>query len=489
MLHGLFISLEVFALVTKLQFLILFGTYIQMSDKPIQYTTDQQKAFEQFLLFLRAQSLRKLWILTGFAGTGKSTLIAHLVKQMHQEKLNFRLLAPTGRAAKVLSNYAGFSASTIHRHIYFSNGELSTQQLKLAKNLHKNTVFFIDEASMLSSASAFEANNLLEDLLNYVYNGENCHLVFIGDPGQLPPVGQEDSIALHPKKMLLAYDSLTIWHSHLNEVVRIKAGSTILETVTQLRCMEHFMLPIFKNFSVQKQGNVHRIHGGEFQEFLEQSIAEVGADESMLLTLSNKRANQWNLQIRNRLFYREEIFEKGDVLMVVKNNYHWLDPSSKMGFIANGEIARIERVRKFEACYGFEFALLDLSFVDYPEQGTLSCLVHVQSLLEEGPNLPREVLKKLFYNIEAEHWDIKNKQKRYREVIKSPYFNALQVKYAHAVTVHKAQGGQWAHVYVDYGYLPQDRRDQSYLRWLYTALTRASEQLYLLNFPEEFFEN
>lgn len=453
----------------------------------LQFTNDQQQAFAQFLDFLRTPGQRKLWVLTGYAGTGKSTLVAHIVQQMQQEKLGFKLLAPTGRAAKVLSNYAGFPASTIHRHIYFSGGELSTQQLTLAKNLHKNTLFFVDEASMLAAANPYEGNNVLEDLLNYVYNGDHCHLIFIGDPGQLPPVGQEDSIALHPQKLAEAYHSLEIWHSHLSQVVRVASSSSILTAATFLRNKNAFELPLFPPITNDKSSNVRRIHGGEFQDYLEQSIAQVGTDETILLTLANKRANQWNLEIRNRLFYREEVLEKGDLLMVVKNNYYWLDPSSKMGFIANGELARIERVRKFEAYYGFEFANLDLRFVDYPELGSVSCLVHIQSLQEEGANLTRETLKKLFYAIEAEHADIKNKQKRYREVMKNPYFNALQVKYAHAVTVHKAQGGQWAHVYVDYGFLPEERKNQSYLRWLYTALTRASEQLYLLNFPDDFF--
>lgn len=453
----------------------------------IQFTPDQHRAFDQFLVFLRAKELRKVWILTGFAGTGKSTLVAQLVQQMHQEKLSFKLLAPTGRAAKVLSNYAGFAASTIHRHIYFSGGELSTQGPTLAKNLHKNTLFFVDEASMIAASSAHEANNLLEDLLNYVYNGENCHLIFIGDPGQLPPVGQAYSIALRPQELAEAYSSLVIWHSHLEQVVRVKAHSEILHAATYLRQKTQFKLPLLPACPAETAASVQRIHGGEFQDYIEQSYAAVGSDETILLTLANKRANQWNLEIRNRLFYREEVLEKGDILMVVKNNYFWLDPASKMGFIANGELARVLRVKKIEAFYGFEFAHLDLRFVDYPEQGDISCIVHLQSLLEEGPNLSRAELSRLFYAIEAEHTDIKNKQKRYQQVLKSPYFNALQIKYAHAVTVHKAQGGQWAHVYVDYGFLPEERKNEGYLRWLYTALTRASEQLYLLNFPDDFF--
>ena len=459
-----------------------------MMTQQLIFTSDQNQAFEQFLVFLRAHEARKVWVLTGFAGTGKSTLIAHIVRQMHQEKLSFKLLAPTGRAAKVLSNYAGFPASTIHRHIYFSGGELSNQGLSLAKNLHKNMLFFVDEASMLPASASFEANNVLEDLLNYVYSGENCHLVFIGDPGQLPPVGQEHSITLLPKLFLEAFPSLFIWHSHLSQVVRVKENSGILSVATFLRQKQTYILPILPKLKNLEDATVLQIHGGEFQDYLEQSIADVGTDETILLTLANKRANQWNLEIRNRLFYREEVLEKGDVLMVVKNNYFWLDPSSKMGFIANGELARIERVKKFEAYYGFEFAELDLKFVDYPDQGSITCKVHLQSLLEEGPNLNRDLMRKLFYAIEAEHADIKNKQKRYKEVLKNPYFNALQIKYAHAVTVHKAQGGQWAHVYVDYGFVPEERKNAAYLRWLYTALTRASEKLYLLNFPEDFFE-
>lgn len=453
----------------------------------LQFTSDQDQAFGQFLNFLRANELRKVWILTGFAGTGKSTLIAHIVQKMSTEKLNFKLLAPTGRAAKVLSNYANFPASTIHRQIYFSGGELSNKGPTLAKNLHRNTVFFVDEASMIAAKTTHETNNLLEDLLNYVFGAENCHLVFIGDPGQLPPVNQDNSIALHPKELLLAYSSLFVWHSHLSQVVRVKDTSGILYAATHLRQQNNFTLPLLRLPKKEAIPTVVRIHGGEFQEHLEQSYREVGTDETILLTLANKRANQWNLEIRSRLFYREEVLEKGDIIMVVKNNYYWLDPNTKMGFIANGELAKVVRVKKIEAFYGFEFAQIDLRFVDYPDQGDISCLVHIQSLFEEGPNLPREIMAKLFYSIEAEHADIKNKQKRYQQVLKNTYFNALQIKYAHAVTVHKAQGGQWSHVYVDYGFLPEERKNLAYVRWLYTALTRASKKLFLLNFPDEFF--
>ena len=447
-------------------------------------TSDQNRALEQFAAFWHADQLRKVWVLTGFAGTGKSTLIAGLTQVLRLEKVNFKLLAPTGRAAKVLGNYADGAASTIHRQIYFSGGELAQAGLTKARNLHKNTLFFVDEASMLADADTMEANNLLEDLLNYVFTGENCHLILIGDPGQLPPVGQDYSIALKPQQLLERYPSLSIYHAHLNQVVRVTEQSGILACATKLRGFDSYQLPLFA--ALDKQ-SVQRVQGGEFQEYLESSYGKVGTDESILLTMSNKRANQWNREIRNRLFYREEVLEKGDILMVVKNNYFWLDPNSKMGFIANGELAKVDKVRRFEAQYGFEFAYVDLSFVDYPDQAPLSCWVHLASLDEESPSLQRETLKKLFYAIEATHMDIKNKQKRYREVLKDPYFNALQIKYAHAITVHKAQGGQWAHVYIDYGFIPEERKNAQYIQWLYTSVTRASEQLYLLNFPDDYF--
>ncbi|MEN9743694.1 MAG: hypothetical protein RLZZ65_1499 [Bacteroidota bacterium] len=450
-----------------------------------EFTPDQDAALRQFAQFWQAKETRKLFILTGYAGTGKSTLMAGLTQVLKAERVNFRLMAPTGRAAKVLSNYAQHPASTIHRQIYFSGGELAQSNLTKARNLYKNTLFFVDEASMLADQDTMEADNLLEDLLNFVFTGENCHLIFIGDPGQLPPVGQEHSIALQAEALQNRYPSLHIWPAQLNQVVRVAQDSGILKWATHLRGLTEFQLPLFERLAYQ---DVQRINGAEFQEYLESSFSEVGADESILLTMSNKRANQWNREIRNRLFYREEVLEKGDLIMVVKNNYFWLDPESKMGFIANGELAKIDRVRKLEAHYGFEFAFVDLRFVDYPEQEALSCWVHIASLAEEAPSLTRDSLRKLFYAIDEDYQHIKNKQKRYKEVLKSPFFNALQIKYAHAITVHKAQGGQWAHVYVDYGFLPDDRKNLQYLRWLYTSLTRASEKLYLLNFPDDFFE-
>jgi exodeoxyribonuclease-5 len=275
-----------------------------------------------------------------------------------------------------------------------------------------------------------------------------------------------------------------VFSSQLCEVVRVKENSAILKNATFIREKENFELPFISEIDEQ---STFRCEGAEFQEWIEQSYDQVGAEDTIVLTLSNKRANQWNQEIRQRLFYREDVLERGDLLMIVKNNYFWLDPISVMGFIANGELAKVERVRKVEQQYGFEFVHLDLSFVDYPEVPSASVIVHTASLTEESPNLKRDKLSQLFYAIEKDFSDEKVKSKRYQKIMKSPYFNALQVKYAHAVTVHKAQGGQWKHVYIDYGFIPEEMKTKNYLRWLYTSVTRATEKLTFLNFPKDAF--
>jgi exodeoxyribonuclease-5 len=275
-----------------------------------------------------------------------------------------------------------------------------------------------------------------------------------------------------------------VFSSQLCEVVRVKENSAILKNATFIREKENYELPFITEIDEQ---STFRCEGAEFQEWIEQSYDQVGAEDTIVLTLSNKRANQWNQEIRQRLFYREDVLERGDLLMIVKNNYFWLDPISVMGFIANGELAKVERVRKVEQQYGFEFVHVDLSFVDYPEVPSVTVIVHTASLTEESPNLKRDKLSQLFYAIEKDFSDEKVKSKRYQKIMKSPYFNALQVKYAHAVTVHKAQGGQWKHVYIDYGFIPEEMKTKNYLRWLYTSVTRATEKLSFLNFPKDAF--
>jgi exodeoxyribonuclease-5 len=448
-------------------------------------TDDQQLAIDLFCKFLFSEGKLELFILSGYAGTGKSSLVAAIVKSLKHLRKKARLLAPTGRAAKVLSNFAKEPAYTIHKQIYFSGNEVVGQKVTLAKNLYKNTLFFVDEASMIGGADLYEGGNLLEDLLNYVYQGENCKLVVMGDQGQLPPVGQEDSPALSIDYLKQNYPKVTIFQSSLSEVVRINNESSVLENATFVRSIIDYQTPLIARTDLKE---TIRINGLELKEHLETSYEQVGLEETILLTLSNKRANSWNNEIRNRILYREELLERGDVLMVVKNNYHWLDPKSNIGFIANGELVKIKRFIKSEKLYGFNFAHLEISFLDYPDESDLKLIALTDSISAESPNLSRDKMKELFFAIEKDYAYERNKQKRYQLILKNPYFNAIQIKHAYAVTVHKAQGGQWEHVYLDYGYVPDEMKNRNYLKWLYTSITRTTKKLYLLNFPDELFK-
>ncbi len=448
------------------------------------FTEDQNNAMEVFLRFYNSENQFCLYILQGFAGTGKSSLVAAIVKSLQEIKIKTRLLAPTGRAAKVLSNFAKIPAYTIHKQIYFSGNELSIKKPTLAKNLFENTLFFVDEASMIGISDKNNETNLLEDLLNYVYQGKNCKLIFMGDSGQLPPVGQIDSPALSSLFFSENFPKITVFKAELKNVVRTTENSSILTNATFIRDKSIFAAPFFR---IINNKETFRFAGGDLQDYLETSYNEVGMDQTILVTLSNKRANQWNQEIRGRILLREEIFERGDILMVVKNNYFWLDPQSEIGFIANGELIKVKRIIRFEDLYGFHFVHLEILFLDYPDETEKTVIVMTEAILEEAPNLKREKLKELFFAIEQDYLYEKNKQKRFQLVLKNPYFSALQVKYAYAVTVHKAQGGQWKHVFLDYGFVPDDLKNENYIPWLYTALTRASEKLFLLNFPDEFF--
>ena len=448
------------------------------------FTEDQKNAMDVFIRFFNSENQFCLYILQGFAGTGKSSLVAAIVKSLQEIKIKTRLLAPTGRAAKVLSNFAKIPAYTIHKQIYFSGNELSIQKPTLAKNLFENTLFFVDEASMIGISDKNNETNLLEDLLNYVYQGKNCKLIFMGDSGQLPPVGQIDSPALSSSFFSENFPKITVFKAELKNVVRTTENSSILTNATFIRDKSIFAAPFFR---IINNKETFRIAGCDLQDYLETSYNEVGMDQTILVTLSNKRANQWNQEIRGRILLREEIMERGDILMVVKNNYFWLDPQSEIGFIANGELIKVKRIIRFEDLYGFHFVHLEILFLDYPDETEKTVIVMTEALFEEAPNLKREKLKELFYAIEQDYLYEKNKQKRFQLVLKNPYFSALQVKYAYAVTVHKAQGGQWKHVFLDYGFVPDELKNENYIPWLYTALTRASEKLFLLNFPDEFF--
>lgn len=457
------------------------------------HPTDHQLALiERLTHFIASTERNHLFILAGYAGTGKTSILGALVKTMVANKMRCKLLAPTGRAAKVLSLKSNQIALTIHKQIYRrQSGPDGAVRLALQPNLHKYTTFIVDEASMigdytLTKEGGVSERNLLEDLMEYVYSGEGCKLIFLGDEGQLPPVGADFSPALNERYLKEHFFGLKIETYRLTEVLRQSKDSSILENATRLRAhqQEEFDYP---RFVLEKKGDLIRIQGGELQDYLESSIDQYGLDETIVITRSNKWANNYNNQIRARILWYEDLLCHGDCLMVVKNNYYWLDDTSKMGFIANGEIMRINRVMKHESMYGFEFVRLLVDFIDYPEVTDLEVLVFKETLNTEGPNLSRERLKNLFFAIEEAYLYEKNKRKRYELILKNPYFNALQVKYAYAVTCHKSQGGQWASVFIDPGYITEEMLTSEYFRWLYTALTRATQRVYLVNFADEYF--
>jgi exodeoxyribonuclease-5 len=457
----------------------------------LQATDEQAEVMEHLTRFVVEPVDRKLYVLTGYAGTGKTTLLGAFVKNCVAHRIKVVLMAPTGRAAKVFSNKAERSAMTIHKRIYrkvsVDGGGI---QLALAPNSAKNTIFIVDEASMIGDYTLTDkgivgARNLLEDLIEFVYKGENCSLIFVGDEGQLPPVGSDFSPALSQEYLSHSFSALELYIGRLKKVLRQADDSDILLNATRLRSAQEFFYPRLK---LRENQDLRKIEGGELLDALETAYSTFGRDETIFITRSNKRANQYNQHIRNRILWFEEELCSGDLLMVVKNNYFWLDEKSEAGFIANGEIATVKRIMRIEELYGFRFAKVRLQLIDYPDMGDFETIVLLDTLSVEAPALDRDSMKKLFFAIEEEYLDEHNKKKRYEKIMKNPYFNALQIKFAYAITCHKAQGGQWSCVFLDHGYLTDEMLDTSFFRWLYTGFTRASEQLNLVQFYPEFFE-
>ncbi|HIP32582.1 MAG TPA: ATP-dependent endonuclease [Crocinitomicaceae bacterium] len=454
-------------------------------------TEHQQELLQQLETFIRKKDGKNLFVLTGYAGTGKTSVLGAFVKALNHYKVKTKLLAPTGRAAKVFSHKSNQEAGTIHKHIYRRKSKVEiTAGLSLQKNLFKNTVFFVDEASMIGDYTmtkdgGVSARNLLEDLIEYVFTGENCKLILIGDAGQLPPVGSDFSPALSLEYLENHFSDVSLYSYHLVEVLRQAEDSEVLRNATLLRNTAWIDYP---KFQLKKGTDLVRISGLELQDELESSFGNFGQEETILITRSNKQANQYNQHIRARILWYEELLCSGDCLMVVKNNYFWLGDDTKIGFIANGELIKIVRVRKVEEMHGFEFAHVIVRFVDYEDLGDVELIIHTESLTVEGPSLSRERMKELFYSVERDYAHFRNKKERYDAILADKYFNALQVKYAYAVTCHKSQGGQWSDVYIDQGFINEEILGQDYYRWLYTALTRATNKVYLVNFKDEFFE-
>ena len=451
-------------------------------------TAEQQEAIETFGHFLLDPHPHAVMVMTGSAGTGKTTLAGAIVRTMVRLKQRIMLLAPTGRAAKVFALNSGSTAYTIHRKIYRQKtftGDMSGFHLNA--NLQRDTLFIIDEASMVSNQGIGEARfgsgYLLDDLIKYVYEGDNCRLLLIGDTAQLPPVGEEESPALQPAS--LSGYGLTVYHSALNVVLRQSQESGILYNATVIRDMIVRDGPtLLPKIRFQGFADIQMVPGDELIESLDSSYSCVGLDETIVVTRSNKRANIYNRGIRGTVLGREEELTSGDMLMVVRNNYYWTEKEkSALEFIANGDRASVRRVRNHRSYYGFRFVDATLVFPDY-DDFELQATVMLDSLMSESPSLTHEQGEALLQGVLADYADIPLKHDRMEKVRSDIYYNALQVKYAYALTCHKAQGGQWDHVYLDQGYMTDDMVTPDYIHWLYTAFTRATKKLFLVNWPE-----
>ena len=467
-------------------------------DFSYRFTPHQALAVKYLARFLTTPVPQAAFILKGFAGTGKTSLVGALVKTMKRLQRQVVLMAPTGRAAKVLSGHAGERAYTIHKAIYRQQtfqGEGT--RFSLGFNKLQHALFIVDEASMIGSGTnamgIFGSGLLLDDLLRYVYEGEGCRLLFVGDTAQLPPVGEVESPALN-KQFLEGY-GLRVGEITLTEVVRQAADSGVLAGATRLRkylTEETDTLPRIKGSA---KGEVRFLPGNELIEALESAYADCGTQETIVVTRSNKRANIYNNGIRARIFDREDLLTRGDMVMAVKNNYYWTNlwakeqperPQGEMlfSFIANGDTAEVVRLHNVHEMHGFHFADATLRFPDY-DDAEIDCRVLLDTLTSESPSLTTEESTRLYENVLADYADIPTKKERMKRLREDPYYNALQIKYAYAVTCHKAQGGQWSRVFVDQGYLSPEMTGTAYLRWLYTAFTRTTDRLYLVNWPEE----
>ena len=464
-------------------------------------TPEQAQALDVFVQFMTDSNPHAVMILRGSAGTGKTSLSGAIVRTLRAVRQKVMLLAPTGRAAKVFSLNSGMPAYTIHRRIYREKAFAGVDgQFNLNDNLYTDTLFMVDEASMIANlglgGTTFGSGCLLDDLVHFVYQGHNDRLLLIGDKAQLPPVGEEESPALSAA-MLQGY-GLSVYECDLNEVVRQSQQSGILFNATRIRQMiTHDDITQLPKIRFSGFSDIREMPGAELIEALGDSYHHVGLDDTIVVTRSNKRANIFNQGIRNMVLDREEELESGDMLMIVKNNYYWMEEERKKikeseerkvqsneipAFLANGDRAKVMKVSRRIDLYGFHFATLLLKFPDY-DNYELEATVLLDTLTSEAPALTHDQQEQLFHKIEEDYQDIPLKADRMKAIRQAPYFNALQVKFAYAVTCHKAQGGQWSHVYVDQGYMTDEMLTPDYIHWLYTAFTRATEMLYLVNWP------
>ncbi len=458
-------------------------------------TEGQVQFFRNFEVFLLAQRDFSAFVLKGYAGTGKTSTMKALVKLLPKYKLKSVLLAPTGRAAKVLSEYTGKQASTIHKKIYRRKSSVDIYAgFQRNENKHRDTLFIVDESSMIAGSVHdaegvhWSKDSLLDDLIKYVYEADtNCKILFVGDTAQLPPVGSEMSPALS-SILLESHYGLKVFSQELTEVVRQEKASGILYNATAIRKQIAANREFTPQLTTKGFSDFYAIGGDRLEDGLQYAYQKYGMEESLVICRSNKNANNFNQAIRTRLLFREEELSAGDYLMVVKNNYFWL-PEEEQGFIANGELLKVNRVRKEEEIHGFKFAEATVQLVDFENQPTITVKVLLNTLYSESPALTQAEQKSLYESVSADYADIPNKRERMNAIKVDPYYNALQIKFAYAVTCHKAQGGQWKAVFIDQGYLNEDMLNSDFLRWLYTAITRAQTEVFLVNFHQKFLNN
>lgn len=458
---------------------------------PYQPTEKQANLLHLLSSFIFDKNKNALFLLKGFAGTGKTTSISAFVNSLTFAGKKAVLLAPTGRAAKVISVYSKRPAFTIHKKIYFpkkqSNGSVS---FLLQNNKYTNTIFIVDEASMIPDGKQhqqlFDTSSLLDDLITYVYSGKNCKLIFIGDTAQLPPVKLDVSPALDQDTLTYNYDK-SVTEIELDEVMRQHENSGILANATTLRFLLKSTNEQFK-FDVDFPDIIRLQDGYEIEDAIVSAYEKNGVEDTALIVRSNKRANLYNQQIRYNIRGQENEISAGDYIMIVKNNYFWLPETSKAGFIANGDICEVLKIFAIKDLYGFKFAEVEIRMIDYPEMAPFETVLLLDTLSSESPSLTYEESNKLYQAVREDYANEKSKYKQFQAIKKNPYFNALQVKFSYAITCHKSQGGQWKTVFIEQPYLPEGV-SKEYYRWLYTAITRAQEKLYLIGFKDEFFKN
>lgn len=472
-------------MLSKKQFIEAFISHV-----PHTPTNGQNIAIQKITQFLYKINPGQLFILKGYAGTGKTTLISALVNTFAEFNKKTILLAPTGRAAKVFSVYSGKKAFTIHKFIYKIKNKNGIVEIVRKENKWNHTLFIVDEVSMISNLTheneLFGNNNLLDDLINFVFEGENNKLLFIGDDAQLPPVHSDESPAMNIDFLRHSFH-LEIDEYQLTDVVRQTSESGILYNATLLRSkINHldFSLPVFSNLLFE---DFQRLSSQDLEEELNILYTSYDPEDIVIITRSNKRALIFNNEIRNRIFYRENQIATGDYIMSVKNNYHWIEEDSEVGFLANGDMMEIQNIIKTNSLYGFNFADVRVRLCDYPQFPDVELKVILNSLESPAASLSQTDLKTLYHEVSKDYEDIPNKRIRFLKIKNNPYLNAAHVKFSYALTCHKTQGGQWKIAFIDFNYIKGKEMDKESLRWLYTALTRTTEKVYLLNFPDDFF--